>query len=80
MQNYYGKTIRENKGNLSRIKQSIKAIQCHMTKLSLDKQHEHCPKSKDTWCKYWKDVGKYWKFEKPKTYNEDNRLPDIFMK
>ena len=46
-----------------------------MIKLSLDKQHKHYPKSKDTWCRYWKD-----KLEKPKTYNEDNRLPDVFMK
>ena len=28
MQNYYGKAIRENKGNLAGMKQSIKAIQC----------------------------------------------------
>ena len=78
MQNYYGKAIRENKGNLPGMKQSIKAIQCHMiksSKLSLNKQHQHCPKSKDTRCKYWKD-----KLEKTKTYKEDNRLPDVFMK
>ena len=76
MQNYYGKAIRENKGSLAWMKQSIKAIQCHMiknSKLSLHKQH--CAKSKDTWCKYWKD-----KLEKTKTYKEDNRLPDVFMK
>ena len=78
MQNHYGKAIRGNKGNLQGMKQSIKAIQCHMirnSKLSLAKQHQHCPKSKDTWCKYWKD-----KSEKTKTYNEDNRLPDVFIK
>ena len=60
------------------MKQSIKAIPCHMiknSKLTLDKQHQHCPKSEGTWCKYWKD-----KLEKTKTYNEDNRLPDVFTK
>jgi hypothetical protein len=58
MQNYYGKAIRGNKGNLEGMKASIKAIQHHMVKngkLPLKEQHQYCPKSADTWCKYWKD-------------------------
>ena len=77
MQNYYGKAIRGNKGNLNGMKESIKAIQCHMVKngkLTLEKQHQYCPKSDDTWCKYWKD-----KREETKLYNKDNRLPEVFM-
>ena len=76
MQNYYGKAIRGNKGNLEGMKTSIKAIQHHMVKndkLTLKKQHQYCPKSADTWCKYWKD-----KTDKTSVYNEDNRLPEVF--
>ena len=77
MQNYYGKAIRGNKGDLNGMKEGIKAIQYHMIKngkLALIKQHQYCPKFGDTWCKYWKD-----KNEGTKLYNEDNRLPDVFM-
>jgi hypothetical protein len=77
MQNFYGKAIRENKGDLEGMQTSIKAIHNHMIKsnASLDQQHQYCPKSGDTWCKYWKD-----KTNDTSTYNEDNRLPDLFMK
>jgi hypothetical protein len=78
MQNFYGQAIRENKGNLEGMKTRIKAIHHHMIKddtLSLRKQHQHCPKSSDTWCKYWKDQN-----EKTSLYNEDNRLPQVFKK
>ena len=78
IQNYYGKAIRENKGNLKGMQKSISAIQNHMIKsekLSLKKQHENCPKSTDTWCKYWKD-----KHDKTNLHNENNWLPEVFMK
>lgn len=58
------------------MKKSIKAIQCHMIKndkQSLEKQHQVCPKSSDTWCKYWND-----KHNGTTTYSEDNRLPQVF--
>ena len=77
MQNYYGKAIRGNKGDLEGMKKSIKAIQHHMIKNdkeSLKKQHEYCPKSADTWCKYWKD-----KNDHANLYNEDARLSVVFM-
>ena len=44
MQNYYGKAIRGNKGNLEGMKLRIKAIQHHMVKsgkLSLEQQHQY---------------------------------------
>ena len=78
MQNYYGKAIRENKGDLKGMQTSISAILNHMVKsgkLPLKQQHKHCPKSPNTWCKFWKD-----KQDKTKLYNEDNRLPEVFMK
>ena len=78
MQNYYGKAIRGNKGNLEGMKSSIKAIQHHMIRnenLTLDKQHQYCPRSPDTWCKYWKDEA-----DETHLYNEDNRLPEFLWK
>jgi hypothetical protein len=77
MQNYYGKAIRGNKGNLEGMKESIKVIQHHMVKNGkhpLKEQHQYCPKSADTWCKYWKD-----KNDDTQLYDEDNRLSEVFM-
>ena len=59
------------------MKTSTKATQHHMVKndkLTLKKQYQYCPKSADTWCKYRKD-----KTDKTSVYNEDNRLPEVFM-
>ena len=78
IQNYYGNAIRENCGNLQGMKESIKAIQCHMIvdeDMSLKKQHRHCPKGKDTWCKFWADM-----HNKTNTYDNSKRLPAVFMK
>ena len=58
MQNYYGKALRGNKEDLEGMKKSIKAIQHHTIKSdkkSSEKQHQYCPQSADTWCKYLKD-------------------------
>lgn len=60
------------------MKDSIKAIQCHMIEdenLSLENQHRYCPKGKDTWCKFWAD-----KHNKTTTYDNSKRLPGISMK
>ena len=73
MQNYYGQAIRENKGNLEGMKKSIKAIQHHIIRngsIPLEKQHQFCPKDKETWCTFWIDSS---------TYDESNRLPEVFM-
>ena len=77
MQNFYVKAIRENKGNVEGMKNSIKAIQHHMIKnegVSLHVQHKYCPNSSDIWCKYWKDEN-----EGTSLYNEDNHLSHVFM-
>ena len=58
MQNHYSNTIRQNKGNLQGIKDSIKAIQSHMIineSLPLEKQHQYFPKGENSWCRFWKD-------------------------
>ena len=72
MQKYYGRAIRENSGDLDKMKNSIWAIHHHMIKdesSSLHEQHKLCPKGEDTWCKFWKDQA---------SYKEDNRLPSVF--
>ena len=46
IQNYYGSAIRNNKGSIDGMKQSIKAIQHHCiinNYLSLEEQHQFCP-------------------------------------
>ena len=77
MQNYYGKAIRENKGNLQGMKDGTKAVQHHMIASEsepLEKQHQYCPKDKNSWCKFWKD-----KLNGTSTYDESKRLPAVFM-
>ena len=77
MQNYYGKAIRGNKGDLLGMKRSIKAIQCHMienTKVPMQEQHYYCPKDDNTWCKFWKE-----QLDDTVTYDQSNRLPEVFM-
>lgn len=73
MQKYYGRAIRENSGDLHKMKTRIWAIVYQMIKdesSSLEEQHKLCPKGEDTWCKFWKDRT---------SYKEDNRLPSVFI-
>ena len=73
MQKYYGRAIRENSGDLDKMKTSIWAIYYHMIKdesSSLEEQHKLCAKGEDTWCKFWKDQA---------SNKEDNRLPSVFI-
>ena len=77
MQNYYGKAIRDNKGDLEGMKRSISAIFKHMIRdesLPLESQHSMCPQNKNTWCKFWKD-----KQCKTKEYDDKKRLPSVFQ-
>ena len=76
MQNYYGQAIGGNKGNIDGIKEGIKAIQYHMIRqdnLSLEKQHQFCPKGTESWCKFWLD-----KLDNTNIYDDKKRLPDVF--
>ena len=73
MQKYYGRAIRENSGDLHKMKTRIWAIVYQMIKdesSSLEEQHKLCPKGEDTWCKFWKDRT---------SYKEDNCLPSVFI-
>ena len=73
IQNFYGQCIRNYVGDLEGMKDGVWAIFGHMIcndDLTLEEQHNLCPKGKDSWCKYWSDN---------KNYNGSNRLPAVFI-
>ena len=56
LQNHYGMAIRQNTDNLYAMKKSVAAVLYHSTdKPDLEKRHQYCPRSKDSWCKYQSD-------------------------
>ena len=77
MQNHYGSAIRNNKGKLESMHDSIQSILKHMVEEEgkfLEEQHALCPKHGHTWCKFWKD-----KQAGTETYSQKNRLPPVFF-
>ena len=73
IQNFYGQCIRNYVGDLDGMKEAIWAIFGHMIcndNLTLEEQHNLCPKGKDSWCKYWSDN---------KNYDESKRLSAVFI-
>ena len=73
MQNYFEGAIRRNNDSLEGMLSSIWAIFYHVVidiKSSLEVQHRFCPKSKDSWCKYWSS---------PNKYTQENRLAPVFF-
>lgn len=73
LQSYYGKAIKENKHDLTKMKTSVWSIYFH--KLSTDEKPHHglCPKGKDSWCKYNKALAE------EKTFKHKNSLPVAIM-
>ena len=77
IQNYYGLSIRQNKGNLNEMKKAILAIQHHIIEdpdKSLSFQHRFCPRGVDSWCCFWKDEATGCSM-----YQNLHRLPNVFM-
>ena len=77
IQNYYGLSVRQNKGDLLGMKKAITAIQYHIIDepgKSLSHQHRFCPQGKDSWCRFWAD-----KATGSSSYKDTNRLPHVFM-
>ena len=75
-QNSYGLAIRRNTGDLDGMITSIWAVYEHMImddQTPLPEQHGKCPKTSDTWCKYWRA-----RFDHSLTYDQSARLPQIF--
>lgn len=50
-QTYYGKAIRGNKGDMSKMKSGTQAILHHSSDLPEDIGHQYCPEGPDSWCK-----------------------------
>ena len=77
IQNYYGLSIRQNKGNLIGMKKAITAIQYHIIDepgKSLSYQHRFCPRRKESWCRFWTD-----KAIDSSSVKDTNKLPHVFM-
>ena len=54
-QRYYGKALRQNKGNLPNMQEAVKAIWHHYASTDENQMHEYCPDGTDSWCKWQKD-------------------------
>jgi hypothetical protein len=56
LQNYYGKAIRQNVGNLYGMKKSVAAVLFHCSEsCDGETRHQFCLRTKDSWCKFQSD-------------------------
>ena len=56
LQNHYGMAIRQNTHNLYAMRKAVAAVLHHSTKNDdMDKRHQYCPRTADSWCKYRSD-------------------------
>ena len=53
LQNVYGKSLRDNKGDVSKMTEAVWAILKHY---SQDADHSDCPKCFDSWCSFNEDT------------------------
>ena len=58
IQSFYGKCIRENKGNVDKMSKEIKAIFYHYSSTADFPRHDHCPDGDSSWCSYKRDIVK----------------------
>ena len=73
MQNFFGQAIRNNSNEKEKMTNDIWAIMKHMVcedGVTLAKQHENCPKSESSWCKFWSNR---------QEYDDSKRLPAPFF-
>ena len=71
-QQYYGKAIRSNLGNVANMRNAVWAILYHSTKMEdRSKQHQFCS---DTWCKWKQDQA-----SGESTYSDKQCLPNVFF-
>ena len=52
---YYGRAIRENKGNVEEAQKAVKAILYHSLSTDNTPCHEYCPVGEKSWCGWQKD-------------------------
>ena len=56
MQNYYGLAIRQNQGELYKMRKAIGAVLWHCTEYEEEPvRHRFCPTDANTWCKWQHD-------------------------
>ena len=71
LQNVYGIAIRENQGELYKMKKAVGAILYHCTNFEdNEKRHQFCPRDTKSWCKFQKD-----KVVGSSTYKEAINMP-----
>lgn len=56
MQNFYGKAIRDNKGNATAMSKATHAILKHYSSTPENPRHEDCPSGNESWCSYNRDL------------------------
>lgn len=54
-QRYYGKALRQNKGDLPGMEKAVKAIWHHYASTEDNPSHGFCPEGPDSWCKWQRD-------------------------
>ena len=54
LQNYYGDSIRRNKGNVQGMMKAVQASLLHSNSTDEQPRHHLCPEGEDSWCKYQK--------------------------
>jgi hypothetical protein len=55
---FYGRAIRDNKGDAEAMSKATMAILKHYTALPASTQHEDCPTGTSSWCKYQADLAR----------------------
>lgn len=65
-QRYYGKALRENKGDHQNMQKAVKAIWHHYASTEDNKMHDYCSEGTDSWCKWQRDQANGTSSFKPK--------------
>lgn len=55
LQNFYGKVIRDNKGDAAAMSKATHAILKHYSSTAKNPKHENCPQGSNSWCSYNRD-------------------------
>ena len=70
MQNYFGMAIRQNAGKLYPMKKAVGAVLYHCSSLPVERRHQFCPSTADSWCKWQRD-----RVNNTQTYESKINLP-----
>ena len=55
IQGFYGKCLRDNKGNVENMSKEVLAILYHYGSTEENPRHDHCPSGESSWCSYKRD-------------------------